>query len=354
MELEIILKNIFSQFNVASSFKGFQIFSSGHINDTYLIITDTKPYFVMQKINSFVFKEAAAVIDNKFKITNYLKDKKQTTLQYITTKNNKNYLIDEDGNFWNLCLFIENSETFLHVNSTKIALEAGKATGSFLVSVNDFSEQLNEVLPNFHNMTFRFSQFNKALIKASPERKKQAKEWIDFVLNNKEEMCALDYAIADNKIPLRVTHNDTKISNILFDENQNAICLIDLDTVMLGAVHFDYGDAVRTICNTVNEDETDISKIKFDFDYFKSYTQGFIETIKNSLNKNEVDFLPISPQIITFIIGLRFLTDFLNNDVYYQTKYDNHNLDRAKNQLTLVKEIKKCQNKITQFIKEQI
>lgn len=353
MELENKLKAIFSQFNTRGNYKSFKTFNSGHINDTYLIITKNKPYFVLQKINGTVFKKAKEVINNKVKITTFLSNKKVNTLKYIVTKSNKNYVKDVSGNYWNLCYYIEDSETYLQVKSNKIALEAGKITGKFLADVNGFSGELEEILPKFHNMTFRYSQFEKALQKASEERKNEAEIWIDFTNSSKEEMCALDRAINNNKIPLRVTHNDTKISNILFDKNEKAICLIDIDTVMLGAVHFDFGDAVRTICNTTNEDEKDINNIKFNLKYFKSYTQGFLASLKDNLTKSELEYLPISPKIITFIMGIRFLTDFLNNDVYYKTNYNNHNLDRAKNQFTLVKEIKKQQPQITAFIKAQ-
>ena len=353
MELKETISFIFNQFKTESSFKSFKTFSSGHINNTYLIITDKKPFYVLQKINGNVFTKAKEVIENKVKVASHLEAKGIKTLTYLTTKNNLNYYLDSNGNYWNLSLFIENSETHIKVDSSKIALEAGKATGIFLNDVHDFKGTLVDILPKFHNMTFRFSQFDEALKKASTNRKKLAQNWIDFANSNRNEMRVLDVAINKNKIPLRVTHNDTKISNILFDKNQNAICLIDLDTVMLGAIHFDFGDVLRTICNTTNEDEKDISKVKFNFNYFKSYTQGFVETIKNSLTKNEIDFLPVSPKIITFIMGLRFLTDFLNNDIYYQTKYGNHNLDRAKNQFTLVKELKLHQKEISLFISEQ-
>ena len=352
MELELLLKNIFSQFKEESSFKSFQTFSSGHINDTYLILTETKPYYILQKLNGNVFKKAVEVIENKTKIANFLEQKGVKTIQFLKTKNHQNYYKDNEGNLWSLSYYIENSETFLQVTSNKIALEAGKVTGEFLSKTNNFKEELVEVLPDFHSMNFRFQQFEEALLGGNEKRKQESKEWIDFIFSVKEEMFQLENAIEKKEIPLRVTHNDTKISNILFDKNQNAICLIDLDTVMLGTIHFDYGDALRTICSTALEDETNLGKVDFNMEYFKNYTEGFLSTIKDNISKEELNYLPISIKTMTFIMGLRFFTDYLNNDVYYKANYKNHNLDRAKNQFTLVKRIKKNQQKITGFIRE--
>ena len=201
-------------------------------------------------------------------------------------------------------------------------------------------------------MFFRFQEFENSLKIASQKRKEKAKKWIDFALSKKEEMMVLEAAIIQKEIPFRVTHNDTKIANILFDKNKNAICMIDLDTVMKGVIHFDYGDALRTICNTAKEDEMDTNKIDFNFDYFRNYTTGFLESMVGSISKNELKFLPVSIKIMTFIMGLRFLTDYLNNDMYYKTSYKEHNFDRAKNQFTFVKKIAEDQEKITIFFKK--
>ena len=353
MELELSLKNIFSQFKVESSFKSFQTFSSGHINDTYLIITNTKPYYILQKLNGNVFKKAVEVIENKTKVASFLEQREVKTIQFIQTKNNRKYYKDDEGNFWNLSKYIEDSETFLQVTSTKIAFESGKITGEFLSETNRFKGELVDVLPDFHSMSFRFQQFEESLLNGNQIRKKESKEWIDFIFSVKEEMFVLEKAIQKKEIPLRVTHNDTKISNILFDKKQIAICLIDLDTVMLGTIHFDYGDALRTICSTALEDEANLNEIDFNIEYFKNYTQGFLSTIKDNISKEELNYLPISIKIMTFIMGLRFFTDYLNDDVYYKANYKNHNLDRAKNQFTLVKRIKENQQEITDFIRKE-
>lgn len=351
MELKILLENIFTQFNTKSVFKKFKTFSSGHINDTYLVVTNSKPYYILQKINGNVFKKAAEVIENKVKVAKFLEEKSVKTIQFVKTKENKNHHIDSEGNLWNLSIYIENSKTFLHTESNKIAYEAGKITGQFLSETSSFKDSLVEVLPDFHSMSFRFQQFEEALLNGNEKRKEENTVWIDFISSVKEEMLMIDNLIKKNDIPQRVTHNDTKISNILFDDQENAICLIDLDTVMLGTILFDYGDALRTICSTAQEDETNLSKVDFNMEYFKNYTRGFLSAIKENITINELTYLPISIKTMTFIMGIRFFTDYLNNDVYYKAKYTTHNLDRAKNQFTLVKRLKENQQEIVNFIK---
>lgn len=350
MELKKELQSIFSLFKVNETFKDYKTFSSGHINDTYLILTKEKPHFVLQKINANVFTKAKEVIENKAKVSSYLLVNNCKTLEYKKSRKDNYFVKDLKNNFWNLCYYIKDSQTYTKVNTANIAFEAGKTTGNFLNDMKGFTENLTAILPNFHNMTFRFSEFENALKNANQQRKEKALNWIDFAISKKEEMTVIDKAILKHKIPLRTIHNDTKISNILFNKNEKAICLIDLDTVMQGVIHFDYGDALRTICNTSEEDEKDIKQINFNISYFKSYTEGFLTSIGKQLTKQELYYLPISPKIMAFIIGLRFLTDYLNDDVYYKTEYATHNLIRAINQFTLVQEIAKKQDEINTYI----
>lgn len=350
MELIQKLAQTFSQFITNSDFKSFETFSSGHINDTYLIRTNTPTHYVLQRINGTIFKKAKEVISNKVSIANHLLEKEITSLKYYQTKENNYYYIDNQNHYWCLTKYIKNSQTFVKATSTKMAYQAGFATGLFLAQTQDFKEELVEILPKFHSMSFRFIQFKEALTSADKSKKENVQKWIDFALSKESEMLVLDYAITNNQIPLRVTHNDTKISNILFNSNQKAICLIDLDTVMKGCIHFDFGDAIRTICSTATEDETDISKIDFNFNYFKSYSRGFFQNLQNNLFKEEIDLLGQSPKIMTFIMGLRFLTDYLNNNIYYKIAYPKHNLDRAINQFILVKKISKQQAIIDKYI----
>ncbi len=359
-----LLKSIFNQFKVVSKFDRHVELNSGHINDTYLIKTKSLPNYILQRVNGNVFKDAAALITNKVLVSNFLQEQlielplveiQRKVLSFVAVKNDDFFFKDAEGNYWNMTVFIEDSVTYEKTPNALIAFEAGKATGNFLALTSGFDvSKLTTVLPDFHSVKSRFSQFNTALSKASETRKEKGKELIFFVNENIEEMFQLDNALEKKLLPLRVTHNDTKISNILFTQEDKSLCLIDTDTVMEGLIHFDYGDAIRTICNTSDEDCSDVAAIDFNLEYFKNYTNGFFQEIRASITKEEVEYLPISIKILPFIMGLRFLTDFLNGDVYYKTNYAHHNLDRALNQFTLVEKINTNYLEIKTFIKSKI
>ncbi len=234
-------------------------------------------------------------------------------------------------------MFIEGSKTFEKVKNIEVAYEGGKLFGDFSNLTEGFNtNEIVDIIPNFHEMSFRYQQFYEALESATSNCLELAKQCIDQVFSLKEEMHLLQNLKNEGKIPLRITHNDTKISNALFDENNKGLCVIDTDTVMVGVIHYDFGDAIRTICNTAFEDETDLSKIKFNLEFYKAFTKGFLEKIHKNISLLDVNNLALAAKTITFIMGLRMLTDFLNNNIYYKTKYKLHNLDRAKNQFKLV------------------
>ncbi|RPD96004.1 aminoglycoside phosphotransferase family protein [Aureibaculum marinum] len=340
------LKTIFEQFQHNGNFDSFKELSSGHINDTYLIITNKKPYFVLQRINHGVFKDVPGLIENKVAVSHHIQEKlkhlpekkrKRRVLEFAKTKSNQSYYKDENGNYWNLMYFIDKSVTHEVVTSKEIAYEGGRLLGNFLTLTSDFdASKLIEVIPNFHDMSFRYQQFEDALKIASPKRLEKAKHYIKRVEDLKEEMHILQKLKESGDIKLRVTHNDTKISNALFNKKNKGLCLIDTDTVMPGIVHYDFGDAIRTICNTAAEDETNLDLVEFNLEYYNAYKEGFLKKMKTSLSDTELKYLPLSAKTMMFIMALRFLTDYLNNDIYYKTKYLEHNLDRAKNQFKLI------------------
>lgn len=345
---ENTIKEIVNHFECEGAFVSFSELTSGHINDTFLAETDAKKY-VVQRINSYVFPKSKELIENKVKVSNHITQKlshlsenelKKSVLQFVPAKDGNYYHLDSEGNYWNVSLFIEGSKTFERVENEEIAYEAGKLVGEFIQLTDGIDiTEIVDILPNFHEMSFRYQQFYEAEGQASVERLQMAAPYIEKVKELKEEMHLLENLKNTGKIRLRVTHNDTKISNILFDENNKGMCVIDTDTVMIGIVHYDFGDAIRTTCNNAYEDETDLSKVTFSMPYFKAFSKGFIEKMHTQLTELDVAHLPLAAKTITFIMGLRMLTDFLNNDVYYKTKYENHNLDRAKNQFRLVDEI---------------
>ncbi|ALJ06114.1 phosphotransferase [Pseudalgibacter alginicilyticus] len=350
------LEYIFNKFQHGNEYKSYQELASGHINDTYLIKTQTKPNFVLQRINHTVFKDVKGLINNKVAISNHIRLKLKNTyaealerhvLTFVKAATGEYYFKDTDGDFWNLSIFIDNTLTIDTVKDEEVAYEGGKLFGEFLNLTSDFDvAKLTEVIPKFHDMSFRYAQFNSALQSAPKERLFMATQEIDYVLGLKEDMHVLQNLKESGELKLRVTHNDTKISNALFTKDNKGLCVIDTDTVMPGIAHYDFGDAIRTICNSAAEDESNLDLVKFNIDYFNAYAKGFLEKVKDSLNAKEIECLPLGAQTIIFIMGLRFLTDYLNNDVYYKTKYPQHNLDRAKNQFQLLKSFKEKYNQI--------
>ncbi len=343
------LKFIFEQFEHDSEFDSFKELASGHINDTYLIRTKTKPYYVLQRINHGIFPDVPGLIENKVAISQHIKEKlqhlslkkqKRRILKFFKTKTGASYYRGEEGNYWNLMKFIDKSVTHMTVPNEDVAYEGGRLLGQFLTLTSDFdASTLTEVIPNFHDMPYRYSQFDDALKSASKERLEKAKPYIELVQNSKEEMHILQKLKESGEIKMRVTHNDTKISNVLFNKKDKGLCLIDLDTVMPGIVHYDFGDAIRTSCNTAEEDETNLDLVEFNLDYYNAYMKGFLKKMGKSLSPIELKYLPLGAKTMIFIIGLRFLTDYLNGDVYFKTKYEDHNLNRAKNQFKLLQSL---------------
>lgn len=343
------IRAVYNNFEVSSEFDSYSELTSGHINDTFLVKTIGTQNYVIQRINSYVFKEAKQLILNKALVSEYIQTKlkdlsleaqNKRVLKFVKTKTGLPYYVDEDGNYWNVSIFIDGSKVFEKVENVEIAYEGGKLYGDFLNLANGIdTRQIVDIIPNFHEMSFRYEQFGEALKSASQNRLDLAKSCIQQAKDLKDEMHILQNLKNEGKIPLRITHNDTKISNALFDKNNKGLCVIDTDTVMVGIIHYDFGDAIRTICNTAFEDETDLNMVNFNIEFYEAFTKGFLDKIHEQLTLLDVQHLALAAKTITFIMGLRMLTDFLNNDVYYKTKYKNHNLDRTKNQFKLVDSI---------------
>ncbi|ADF53219.1 MAG: aminoglycoside phosphotransferase family protein [Zunongwangia sp.] len=341
-----LIASVFNAFNHNCTIEEIQEFSSGHINDTYFIGTSGAHNFVLQRINDEVFHNVPALVNNKVKISKHLasqfpkltaKEKYRHVLTFLPTRKGAYFYQDAFDNYWNLTYYIKDSISYDTVTDKEIAYEGGKLFGKFISQTSDFDAgQLVEIIPGFHDVPKRLIQFEKARDKACTERLEKAVSQIECVHSLQTEMVILQQLKDEGKIPTRVTHNDTKISNALFDRNNKGLCVIDTDTVMPGIVHNDFGDAIRTICNTAEEDEKDLSLVKFNVKYYEAYLKGFLEELQHSLSDLEIEFLPLGAKTIIFIMGLRFLTDYLAGDVYYKTSYAEHNLDRAKNQFKLI------------------
>lgn len=348
--------SIFNQFEHKFNFQSYSKLTSGHINETFLILTDACEHYVLQRINHNIFKNIPGLISNKVTVSNHLLKKlnylspqeiEKKVLCFIKVKGSENFYYSDGINYWNLMPYIKGGKTYEAVTSSAIAYEGGKLMGEFLNLTSDLAiSRLVEVIPKFHDMSFRLEQYKLALQSARVDRLKKAELYINRVSELRDEMQILQNLKETGKIPIRVTHNDTKISNMLFDEKDRGMCVLDIDTVMPGIIHYDFGDAIRTICNTASEDETDLSKVEFNLEFYQSYTRGFLEKTGEALTPIEIEYLPLAAKTMIFIIALRFLTDYLNNDVYFKTQYPGHNLDRAKNQFKLIYSLEQKYNEM--------
>ncbi len=342
------LKELYSLFTGEGTFLNGEPYGSGHIHDTFRIQTaeHDKDDYILQRLNNKIFKNIPELQDNIERVTIHLRKKleaipgsqiKRECLTLISARDGKSWIIDRDGSYWRMYIFITNHRSYDIVDSPDKAFEGGKAIGRFQAMLADLpGKPLFETIPFFHDIERRLETFNRT-IKEDPEgRVAKSGTEIDFVLKRAEEMKVILKLGREGKIPLRITHNDTKFNNILLDENDKALCVIDLDTVMPGYIHYDFGDSIRTVANTAAEDEKELSKVSMDIRMFEAYAKGYLSETKETLNKVEKEYLAFAPRLITFTIGLRFLTDYIDGDHYFKIHHENHNIDRARAQLRLV------------------
>ncbi len=340
------LHAILSGFRIASSENTEIIpFGNGHINHTYL--AKTTPPTVMQKVNANVFPEPVKVMENMAGITKHLEariaseggDPEMGTLRIVPAKDGLPYYIDGEGELYRLVYLINAHSIELADDPEKLYLCA-KEFGRFLKLLSDYPvETLHETIVNFHNTPDRYAKFEAALAADAAGRAAGVADEIAFVKAREADCRVVTDAIASGEVPLRVTHNDTKLNNFLFDAAGNCTTLIDLDTVMPGSLLYDYGDALRFGSSSAKEDETDLSRVFCRVEYVAAFTRGFLEEFGEVLTARERELLPFSIKLMTLECGIRFLTDYLVGDTYFRTAYPTHNLDRARNQFALVKDI---------------
>lgn len=344
---------ILNKFNFKGNLISCEKFGSGHINVTYIAAYDNDgeiSQYIVQKVNTNVFKNIGELMDNVFAVTSFLRDKiekcggdpERETLNYIKTADGEKFYRCDKNECYRAYRFVDDSKSYNSVDSAEIFGKSGIAFGRFQKYLSDFpATTLHETIPNFHNTIWRFeNEFIPAVEQNVQNRAKDCQDEIEFVMQRKADCSRLVDLIEKGELPIRVTHNDTKLNNVIFDEKtDDAICVIDLDTVMPGLALYDFGDSIRFGANTAAEDEPDISKVSIDLDYFKAYAQGFLSEAGDSLNPCELDNLAFSAKLMTFECGMRFLTDYLNGDTYFKTEYDNHNLVRARSQFALVKDM---------------
>lgn len=323
---------------------------SGHINDTYAASFRTGNggihRYILQRINHKVFREPDKLMENISAITKYLRsriisgggDPERETLNIIPTVEGRSFYRTEDGSCWRSYDFIENAHTYDVVENAGHLYNGGKAFGKFQKMLRDFpAEKLHETIPDFHNTRRRLDHFADALDKDAANRAVNAKKEIEFVTRRADEASTLVDALKKGRLPLKVTHNDTKFNNVMIDDRTGeGICVIDLDTVMPGLALYDFGDSIRSGANPAPEDEKDLSKVRLDLNLFEFFTRGYLETAGDSLSQAELDHLPFSAKLMTFECGMRFLTDYLNGDTYFKVRREGHNLDRARTQFKMV------------------
>ena len=333
-----MLEKILKEYGIGTN-ASVKPFGSGLINNTWLV-KDNKNEFILQRINDNVFKNPPDIATNTRLIGEFLKNTHPEYL-FVTPCNTitgDNLVFIKDEGYFRLFPFVKNSHTADVVISPSQAYEAAKQFGRFTNLLSGFPVyKLKITLPDFHNLPLRYSQFETAVIKGDKERIKEAAATINF-LENQYEIVTISEQINKNpNFKKRVTHHDSKISNVLFDENDQGLCVIDLDTVMPGYFISDFGDMMRTYLSPVSEEEQDLSKIDIREDYFKAIADGYLIEMGNELTETEKKYLVYAGKFMTYMQALRFLTDHLNNDIYYGAKYKDHNFIRANNQVTLLK-----------------
>lgn len=351
------LAEIARQFRVPGEFVVATPFGSGHINDTYCALFNDKgatPRFIIQRINHHVFKNPAAVMENIVRVTSHIREKladrvdvNRRVLTVVPARDGRPFYLDHNGNYWRAYLFIANGVTHDSVESPRQAFEAAKMFGEFQKLLADLpAPRLHDTIPDFHHTPKRFATLEQAIQNDVLNRAKMARAEIEFVLAKK----GIASVLFDARLPERVTHNDTKVNNVMLDATSGeGLCVMDLDTVMPGLALYDFGDLVRSATCPTAEDERDLSKVTMQFPMFAALARGYCSTA-DFLTPSERQLLAFSGKLITFEVGIRFLTDYLLGDTYFKTHRPGHNLDRCRTQFKLVESIERQEDKMNQLL----
>lgn len=339
------LKQIAAQFKIDGKIESVAQLGEGFINDTFIVKTEgDAPNYLLQRKNSSIFTDVPAMMENIQKVTTHLKkkivaqggDPLRQALTVTPANDGKLYHIDAQGQYWAVCLFINDTIAYQRASDATLAYKGGKGIGLFQSMLADFHEPLTDILPGFHNIRFRFKQWDAVLAKDPVGRKQSVAKEIEWVESRRDEMLAFWELVEKGVIPTRVTHNDTKINNILFDQKGDVLCVIDLDTVLSSTCLNDYGDAMRSYTNTGLEDDPNLENVSMDIEIFKGFTRGYVSQAISFLSKPEIDYLAFSARYITYEQVLRFLMDYIDGDNYYKTKDKEHNLRRTRAQYKLL------------------
>ena len=356
------IENIVAAFEVEGKVVDYVPFGNGHINDTKLVTMDNGVQFVLQRINKNVFKRPDLLMENYVGVTKFIRNKIENmggdplreVLNAIPTKEGLPYTIDEEGQYWRLLVYVTESMSYDKVERPEQFYDSAVSFGDFQYMLRDYpAETLHETIVNFHNTPDRFRQLTEAIENDVKGRLVEVEAEVEFAKAREEFAWTLENAHKEGKLPLRVTHNDTKLNNILFDTNTGkALCVVDLDTIMPGYSVNDFGDSIRFGATTALEDETDLTKVNFDISLYELYVKGFIEGAKGGLTEGELEMLPIGAIMMTFECGMRFLADYLNGDTYFRIHRPSHNLDRCRNQFKLVRDMEAHLDEMKAIVKK--
>ena len=347
---------IASKFEIEGNVTEITPLGPGFINDTFIVKTEEGNKYILQRKNHIIFPDVPGMMNNILMVTEHIKAKVEAAggdpMREVLTVVKRNvetltdeekalpysdlYYKDENGNFWAVCVFIEGSITYEKADTPALAYKGGQGIGKFQAQLSDFTTPLSETIKGFHNIRWRFQQWEEAINADAAGRVKDLAEEISWIESRKEEMLAFWSLVENGTIPTRVTHNDTKISNILFDAEGEVLCVIDLDTCMSSTSLNDFGDAIRSYTNTGAEDDRDLSKVSMSLEMFKAYAEGYLSERKETLCESELEWLAFSARYITFEQVLRFLMDYIDGDKYYKTNAPDHNLVRTHAQYKLL------------------
>jgi len=358
------IEEITAQFATVGKIGKLNIHKGGHINDSYRLTNtmDDQPDYLLQRVNHNVFKDVPLLMNNMVLVTDHVAAKvrndypdevERRSLTIVPTIDGLTYFKDPEGNFWRVILFIKDHLVFESTTDPDIAYEGAKTFGAFSAMLNDLpAENVGTVIPDFHNMKWRLTQLEQSIRKDAAGRLKVVKEEIEYVESRAKMMLTIHELGETGAIPLRVTHNDTKISNVLFDNERKGLCVIDLDTIQPGYVTSDFGDGIRTLTNTGEEDDENLDRVTMDLDLYEAFASGFLDSTREILLDAEKDALLYAGLLFPYMQAVRFLIDYLDGDTYYKVKHPEHNLVRTRAQLKLTKDGEDKMDKLKAIIKK--
>jgi len=355
------LFTIAKKFQIEGKIEEVTNLGEGFINDTFIIKTaGSSPNYILQRKNKRIFSPIPAMMDNIQKVCLHIKkkvekaggDPMREAMTVIPATDGKLYFLDEDEEYWAVCLFIEETIAYSAAETPELATAGGKGIGKFQSLVADLKEPLLNILPGFHDIRYRYKQWDEVLAKDPVGRKAEVAVEIEWVESRRDEMLKFYELLENGIIPTRISHNDTKINNILFDKQGEVLCVIDLDTVLSSTVLNDFGDAMRFYTNTGLEDDTNLANVSMDIEIYKAFALGYLEEAKSFLTEKEIEYLAFSAKYITYEQVLRFLMDYIDGDNYYKTKSPEHNLIRTRAQYKLLQSMEEQFEAMNRIVKE--